>query len=81
MGLFPRDANLIGPSWAPASVLLFCHAAQHMASQFPDQRLKLHPLHWKHALNHWTAREVPILIFLASIPDECTIQPGLKTAA
>ena len=80
MGLFPRDASLIGPSLG-TSVSAVCPAAQDMASQFPDQGWKLHPLHWKHALKHWTAREVPILIFLASIPDECTFQPGLKTNA
>ena len=30
-----------------------------MGSQFPDQALKLHPLRWKHSLNHWATREVP----------------------
>ena len=33
--------------------------AQHVRSQFPNQRLNLCPLHWEHSLNHWTAREVP----------------------
>ena len=25
---------------------------------FPNQELNLCPLHWKHSLNHWTARGV-----------------------
>ena len=31
--------------------------------QLPDQGSNSHPLHWKVILNHWTAREVPILQF------------------
>ena len=27
---------------------------------FPNQGLNPCPLHWKHSLNHWTAREVPL---------------------
>ena len=26
---------------------------------FPEQGSNPCPLHWKHSLNHWTAREVP----------------------
>ena len=27
--------------------------------QFPNQGLKLDPLHWERSLSHWTTREVP----------------------
>ena len=40
---------------------IFCHATWHMGSQFPDQGPDSKSLHWKHRVNHWTAREVPPL--------------------
>ena len=30
----------------------------------PDLGLNLHPLRWKHSLNDWTVREVPVFTFL-----------------
>lgn len=29
-----------------------------MRSYFPNQGANLHPLHWKHSLDHWAVREV-----------------------
>ena len=34
-------------------------ATQHVGSQFPNEGSHPCPLHWKHSLNHWTARKVP----------------------
>ena len=39
----------------------FASAMQHAGSQFPDQGLNPRPWHWD-KLNHWDAREVPLLI-------------------
>ena len=33
-----------------------------MASQFPKQGLNPSHLQWKHSLNHWTAKEVQIIL-------------------
>ena len=33
-----------------------------VGSYFPDQGSHPHPLHWRHILNHWTTREVPLFV-------------------
>ena len=42
-------------------VLFFGHAAQHAASQFPNQGSDLGSQQWKLSPNHWTAREFPMM--------------------
>ena len=42
-------------------LFIFGNAPQHVGSQFPDQGLNLHPLHWKCRLNHWTAMDTSLL--------------------
>ena len=39
------------------------HDPQHLGFHFLNQGLNLGPVKWKHSLNHWTTREVPISIF------------------
>ena len=41
-------------------ILFFGHKAYGV---FPDQGLNSCPLCWNHSLNHWTTREVPVVLF------------------
>ena len=42
-------------------VVFLGHAAQHARSQFPNQGSDPGSQQWKLSLNHWTAREFPVL--------------------
>ena len=57
---FPCTANL--------TFFFFLQAA---CTIFSNQGLNLCPLHWEHSLNHWTTREVLILLLIIHI---CFIQ-------
>ena len=35
---------------------------QRVGSQFPNQGSNPCPLRWKHRVNHWATREVPIYV-------------------
>jgi len=61
-GLGPVDAVLF--IYYYNLILFFDHVTRHMGSWFPNQRLNLHPLHWKQSLP-WTTREVLMLGFLS----------------
>ena len=60
-----KNSTFFGKPWEVGEGFLerknlFCsffgHVTQHghVGSLFLDQGLNLHPLHWKHSLNHWT---------------------------
>ena len=46
-------------------ILFFGHATRHMGSWFPNQRLNLHPLHWKQSLplDHQGSFDVGVLVY------------------
>ena len=44
--------------------LIFCHAAQHVGSQFPNRDGTHAPCSGAQSLDHWPTREVPKLLLL-----------------
>ena len=52
-----------------------------MRSYLTNQELNPCPLHWKQSLNHWTTREVPVLVAQSSLtpchPMDCRL-PGFS---
>ena len=66
----PRGGKVTPEALLPTVYILFFFffdcTGRYLGSYF--LRSNLHPLHWKHSLNHWTTREVPVHIIFKNHP-------------